>query len=85
MQKIEFVKSAVTHPWDSNCDNLLEFAEQHGLDLDYGCRQGNCTACQQKIVEGEITYPDGHSGIPEDNYALLCCCVPNSEKVVIEA
>lgn len=76
MSKINFQKSAVTLDWTGTDDSLLEAAEAAGLDLDYGCRMGNCTACQQKIISGEVEYPKGHTGVPEEGNALLCCCVP---------
>ena len=86
MSKINFQKSGVKIDWDGTEDSILESAEANGLDLDYGCRMGNCTACQQKIVSGEVEYPNGHTGEPEEGNALLCCCVPkNDGDLVIDA
>lgn len=85
MATVYFKKSGIEAEWDSSCDNLLELAEKNNLDLDFGCRQGNCTACQQNIIEGEVHYPDGHSGIPDEGNQLLCCSVPHSKRVVIDA
>ena len=84
MSKITFQKSGVTSEWDGTADSILELAEANGLDLDYGCRMGNCTACQQKIVSGEIEYPNGHTGEPEPSNILLCCSTPkdNSDLVI---
>ena len=86
MSKIIFQKSGVTLEWDSAEDSILESAEANGMDLDYGCRMGNCTACQQKIISGKIEYPNGHTGEPEEGNALLCCCVPKGNgDLVIDA
>lgn len=86
MSKINFQKSGFTKDWDGSEDSILEFAEANGLDLDYGCRMGNCTACQQKLVSGEIVYPNGHTGEPEEGNVLLCCCVPeNDSDLIIDA
>ena len=84
MSKINFQKSGVELDWDGTEDSVLEFAEAKDLDLDYGCRMGNCTACQKKIVSGEVEYPNGHTGEPEEGNALLCCCIPkgNSDLVI---
>ena len=83
MIKVTFQKSDVEFDWDGSEDSLLEFAEANDLDLDYGCRMGNCTACQQKIISGEVEYPNGHAGEPEPGNALLCCCVPEGEETLL--
>jgi ferredoxin len=86
MSKINFQKSGVQIDWDGTEDSILESAEANGLDLDYGCRMGNCTACQQKVVSGEVEYPNGHTGEPEEGNALLCCSVPKGDgDLVIDA
>ena len=86
MPKIIFQKSDLEIEWDASAENILELAETHGLDLAYGCRAGNCTACQQKVVGGEITYPMDHTGQPDEGCVLLCCCIPKSnEDLVIDA
>jgi hypothetical protein len=84
MAKVTFKKSGITAEWTGDEESLLEFAEEQGIDLQFGCRQGNCTACQQPLLEGQIEYPDGHGGEPDDGNALLCCSVPKTD-VVIDA
>lgn len=85
MPKVTFRKSNVVADWDaSDEESILELGEAHGLDLDFGCRMGNCTACQQPIVSGDVEYPDGHTGEPEPGNQLLCCSVPKTD-VVIDA
>jgi len=84
MATVTFSKSGVTTAWDSSQDSLLELGEANGLDLDFGCRVGNCTACQQPLTSGQVAYPHGHNGIPEEGNALLCCSVPTGD-VVIDA
>ena len=79
MAKIHFTKSDVTIEFDGSHESILEAAEDAGLDLDYGCRMGNCTACQQPIQSGEVSYPQGHTGEPDEGHALLCCCVPEGD------
>jgi len=86
MAKVIFQKSGVEVEWTGSEDSLLELGEEHGVDLDFGCRMGNCTACQQPIVSGEVDYPMGHGGDPEEGNALLCCSVPKGDAdVVIDA
>lgn len=84
MPTVEFKKSQLIVDWDDRYDSLLELAEAKGLDLDFGCRQGNCTACQQPILKGSVEYPRGHNGVPEEGNQLLCCSKP-AEDIVIDA
>lgn len=86
MPKILFQKSNLHLDWDGSFESILELAEENDLDLDYGCRAGNCTACQQPVVSGEVEYPMGHTGEPDEGYQLLCCCQPKGDAdVVIDA
>lgn len=86
MSKIKFKKSKVTLNWTDDDSSILECAEANALDLDYGCRMGNCTACQQKIISGAVKYPNGHTGEPDAGHVLLCCCIPKDEgDLIIDA
>ncbi|CAI8264840.1 MAG: Ferredoxin-1 [Opitutia bacterium UBA7350] len=86
MAKIIFKLSNMVLEWSPSEDNILELAEASGLNLSFGCRMGNCTSCQQKILSGEVAYENGHTGEPDEEHALLCCCQPKGEAdVVIEA
>lgn len=82
MSKVTFQQSDVTAEWSEEYGSLLEMGEAHGLDLDFGCRMGNCTACQQPIVSGEVEYPNGHNGEPEEGNQLLCCSRPKTDLVI---
>lgn len=79
MPKVTFTKSNVSAEWTDDVESILELAEENGLDLDFGCRMGNCTACQQKVTKGEVEYPDGHTGEPDEGHELLCCSVPKTD------
>ena len=86
MGKIIFKKSDVECEWTGDEESILELGEENDLDLDFGCRMGNCTACQQPILSGEVEYPNGHTGEPEEGNALLCCSQPKGDAdVVIDA
>lgn len=82
MAQVTFQQSGKTIQWTGDHDNILELAEANELDLDYGCRMGNCTACQQPVISGEVEYPDGHSGEPDDGNQLLCCSIPKGDLVI---
>ncbi|MGJ8654165.1 MAG: 2Fe-2S iron-sulfur cluster-binding protein [Opitutaceae bacterium] len=79
MAKIIFQKSGVSFEWTGDEESILEMAEANDLDLDYGCRMGNCTACMQEVTSGEVEYPNGHTGEPDEGHALLCCCQPKGD------
>ena len=84
MSKVTFSKTDITTEWTGEHESLLELGEANGIDLPFGCRMGNCTACQQPIVAGEVHYPDGHNGVPDEGNALLCCSQPKGD-IVIDA
>ncbi|WP_136715868.1 2Fe-2S iron-sulfur cluster-binding protein [Halorientalis salina] len=61
---------------------VLDAAEDAGLDLPYSCRQGQCTSCVGKLLEGEIDQSEGTALDPmqeADGYALLCISYPTSD------
>ena len=86
MPKVIFQKSELSLEWTGAEESILELAEANDLDLDYGCRMGNCTACQQAVISGDVEYPNGHTGEPDEGNQLLCCCQPKGDAdVVIDA
>ncbi len=38
----------------SKRQSLLEIAESHNVELDYGCRVGNCGDCRLKVLSGDV-------------------------------
>lgn len=86
MSKVIFKKSDLECEWTGAEESILELAEANDLDLDFGCRMGNCTACQQTVISGEVEYPNGHTGEPEEGNALLCCSQPKGDDdLVVDA
>ena len=74
---IIFAKSQMTVAWDGVSDNLLEFAEEQGLMVDFSCRAGTCDSCKTAVLQGEVSYPEAPFEMPPEGFALLCCSVPN--------
>lgn len=75
---VTFSKSGKSLRWDDSFPCLLEFAEHHGINLDFGCRAGICGTCQTPIESGEVEYnqePDAH---PETGTCLLCVSRPKT-------
>jgi len=77
--QITFAKSGVTAGWDAESENLLEFAEDQGVMVDYSCRAGTCVTCKTKVLSGTVSYPTPPFEQPEDGFALLCCCLPDGD------
>ncbi|MGF1539652.1 MAG: 2Fe-2S iron-sulfur cluster-binding protein [Pleurocapsa sp.] len=68
-----------------SCDareTILDVAENQGLDLPFGCRQGNCGTCKVKKLAGEVAYDDDFDCEP--GYILTCVAKPMG-RVEIEA
>jgi ferredoxin len=68
----------------SRRQSLLEIAESHNVELDYGCRVGNCGDCRLKILSGEVNPGAGHLD-PEDKkagYVLSCVARPKGDCVI---
>ena len=76
---ITFAKSGVEVAWDPAEENLLEFAEENGVMVDYSCRAGTCVTCMTKVTKGSVSYPVDPFEQPKEGYALLCCCVPDGD------
>jgi CDP-4-dehydro-6-deoxyglucose reductase len=56
---------------------VLEAALTAGLNLPHSCKGGNCGACRARLLEGEVTYPNGRPlGLSDaeaaDGFILLC-------------
>ena len=71
---IEFVRSAKTHS-ARHGQTLLQAAEQCGVNIPFGCRQGQCGTCKVKLLEGAVSM-EAEQGLPhnlkEQGYVLTC-------------
>ena len=74
--KITFAKSGKTLDWDPEIGSILDFAEENEVDIDFGCRAGNCGTCITAIKEGEADYLNEPGAEPEAGSCLACISVP---------
>ncbi len=62
--------------------NILDAANNAGIDLPFSCSAGVCTTCAAQIISGEVEQSDGMGVSPElqaEGYALLCVSYPRSD------
>lgn len=73
------------HAWPSET-KLLDLLLANGLDAPYSCRQGNCSACGCKLLEGEVRMLANDVLEQEDldeGWILACQSVPLSDTVKV--
>ncbi|HEX8977049.1 MAG TPA: MmoB/DmpM family protein [Solirubrobacteraceae bacterium] len=68
-------------------ETVLDAAFRQGLNLAYGCREGQCSACKCFLQEGEVDLKRYSSFALSDTergngYALMCRAVPESDLIV---
>jgi ferredoxin-NADP reductase len=80
--EIVFARSGKTLHWKPAGGSILEFAEENGLNLDFGCRAGNCGTCVTAIKEGDVSYLSEPGAAPEAGSCLTCIAVPKSRLVL---
>ena len=68
-------------------ETVLDAALRQGVDLDYGCRHGRCSACKYFLEDGDVDF--GSASIyslsdeeREDGYGLMCCATPLTDLVI---
>ncbi|MGB3511119.1 MAG: 2Fe-2S iron-sulfur cluster-binding protein [Microcoleaceae cyanobacterium] len=64
---------------------IFDIAQDYGIHLPSGCRQGNCSACMGKLVSGEVDQSEQkflRSEEKEVGYILTCVAIPLSDCTV---
>ncbi|MEO7743168.1 MAG: 2Fe-2S iron-sulfur cluster-binding protein [Usitatibacter sp.] len=79
--QVTFARSGKTVAWDGG-DNLLEFAEAHGVKPDFGCRAGGCATCMTAVKSGEVTYVRAPDARPDSGSCLICVARPKTDLVL---
>ena len=78
-QIVTFARSNKKLTWDGSHDSILDFAEANGVDLDSGCRAGNCGTCITAVKTGEVSYVEEPGSLPEAGSCLACISVPKTD------
>ncbi len=82
---ITFKNSGKTAQWDGSHENLLELAEENGIEIDTECEAGVCGTCKVRLLSGdvEMEVDDGlEDEDREQNMILPCVAVPKSDIVL---
>lgn len=74
--QVSFTKSNVTVDWSDEFESILEVAEEFGIELDSGCRTGNCGTCEVALLLGKVRYTKAPGCQPENGCALSCVARP---------
>jgi NAD(P)H-flavin reductase/ferredoxin len=68
-------------------ETVLDAAFRQGLNLAYGCREGQCSACKCFLMEGEVAMKRYSNFALSDSeqssgYSLMCRAMPEQDLVV---
>ena len=80
--KVTFAKSGKELDWNPAQANLLDFALEHGLRIESGCRAGGCGMCSVAIKSGTVDYLKKPDAAPEGGSCLTCICRPTGDLVL---
>ncbi|MFG0263597.1 MAG: FAD-binding oxidoreductase [Rhodopirellula sp. JB055] len=81
---VTFQNSKKSASFEAGMDGLLDVAESLDVEVDSGCRSGDCGACVCRLVSGQVKYAESPECDVEDDEVVLCVAKPVSE-VVIDA
>lgn len=79
---VEFAKSGEKVVWSAEAGSLLDFAEENGIVIDYGCRAGNCGTCVTAVKSGEVAYLSEPGSPLDEGSCLTCVAVPKTDLVL---
>lgn len=82
--QVTFSKSDKTLAWQPASENLLDFATANGIQVESGCRAGNCGTCAVAIKSGEVKYITEHGAELKAGTCLTCIAIPKGN-IILDA
>jgi ferredoxin len=79
---VTFFVAEETFPWTGKEATLLEFAEEHGIPISFGCTYGDCGTCLIDLIDGEVEYLHETGVTPEPGTCLPCSCRPKTSVIL---
>ncbi len=80
---VQFAQAGKTVAADGS-QTLLEVAEDHDVDIDYGCRSGSCQDCKVRLLSGDVD--GGRDGLSADEieagFVMSCVATPTANCVI---
>ena len=76
---VEFKKSGKTIQVSGSATNLLDLANEEGVDIPSGCCAGSCGTCQTAILSGKVKYGSPPEFAAESGSCLPCVCLPDGD------
>ena len=81
--QVSFSRSGKVVQWSAQAGTLLDLAEASGLQIEAGCRAGNCGTCAVAIKAGNVeVFAEHHGAQMEEGTCLACICRPKSDLVI---
>jgi ferredoxin-NADP reductase len=81
--QVSFSRTGKVVQWNGQAGSLLDLAEANGLQIEAGCRAGNCGTCAVAIKSGTVELFADHPGAQNaDGTCLTCVCRPKSDLVL---
>lgn len=81
---IKFDKTGCDVKWTGTSHSILDVADENGVEIDCGCRSGDCGTCATAIRSGEVNYIKEPGVPPAPGTILTCIAVPKCD-VVLDA
>lgn len=76
--EVIFKRSNISLEWYPKDGSLLEFAEDNDVQINAGCRAGNCGTCATAFQGGDVEYASTPGAPHEDGVCLPCVAKPLS-------
>jgi len=79
---INFEQSEKQEIWTKDDGVLLEFIENHEIEINSACRAGNCGSCKAKVVSGEVEYIKKPGYDIKEGECLTCISTPKTDLIL---
>ena len=83
---VEFKISQKTAKGQDRFENILEFDEDHGMEIENDCRQGFCVTCTTELLFGDVhmEVTDGLEAEDVKKNMILPCVARPTTNIVIK-